>query len=175
MTTFPFDRRKPIIVDPAAPEPPLPGLPSFDPVRSTAILFQPGGLQPDGFESCGLESPEWYVPAWYGRDANRFDLPGRDPSAPGHRGPADSILFYHPMPLLALPTQPVGDPVPRPSTPQPTPQREPEDPVRAPHPREPELPAIDPHEPGLPDTRIGRFDGSSVGDPPSSSRRQWLV
>ena len=91
------------------------------------------------------------------------------------------IVFRH-APLQAIPTQPVGDPVPRPSTPQPTPQRDPSDPVQAPHPREPELPAIDPHEPGLPDTRIGNlydedlYEELCIGDPPHSSSAQcWLI
>lgn len=91
------------------------------------------------------------------------------------------IVFRH-APLQMLPTQPVGDPVPRPNTPQPTPQRDPSDPVQAPHPREPELPAIDPHEPGLPDTRIGSlydeelYEEWCIGDPPHASRAQcWLI
>ena len=158
MTTFPFDRRKPIILDPAA-HLPLPGCPAPEPTGSAVILFDP-----DERDSKRRDADQ--------RDANPFD-----PLQSGSRqcGPPGLIVFSHALPLLAMPTQPVGDPVPRPSTPQPTPQREPEDPVQAPHPREPELPAIDPHEPGLPDTRIGLYDGPSIGDPPRSSRTQWLV
>lgn len=92
-----------------------------------------------------------------------------------------AIVFRHDAPLQAIPTQPVGDPVPRPSTPQPSPQRDPSDPVQAPHPREPELPAIEPREPGLPDTRIGNlydedlYEALSIGDPPSSTVHCWLI
>jgi hypothetical protein len=140
MTTFPFDRRKPIIVDPATRASRW-----LDSFARQAAAFRRGRIAalPDSLRS----------------------------------GP---ILFLHGAPLLAVPTQPVGDPVPRPGTPQPTPHREPEDPVQAPHPREPELPAIDPHEPGLPDTRIGRYeppdyDDPAIGDPPRSTRTSWLV
>jgi hypothetical protein len=59
-------------------------------------------------------------------------------------------------PIRLLPTHPVGDPEPNPTTPEPpAPSRGPDEPVHAPRPSEPELPAIDPHEPGLPDPRIG--------------------
>jgi hypothetical protein len=99
----------------------------------------------------------------------------RGPFMPSPLG--GQIAFRPVVPLQALPTQPVGDPVPRPSTPEPSPQRDPSEPVQAPHPREPELPAIEPHEPGLPDTRIeDLYEEMCIGDPPPSSRVQcWLV
>ncbi len=88
-------------------------------------------------------------------------------------------------PRYAVPSQPVGDPVPRPNNPQPSPpQRDPTEPVHAPTRREPELPAINPHEPGLPDTRIEggyyeveeMFEEMCVGDPPRASSVQcWLI
>lgn len=59
------------------------------------------------------------------------------------------------QPVRLQPTHPVGDPEPNPTTPEPpAPPRGPDEPVHAPRPSEPELPAIDPHEPGLPDPRI---------------------
>jgi hypothetical protein len=104
-----------------------------------------------------------------------------EPGSPMPGPVSSAIVFRHRTPLQAIPTQPVGDPVPNPGTPQPTPQRDPSEPVQAPHPREPELPAIDPHEPGLPDTRIGSlydeqlYEELCVGDPPpSSSVPCWL-
>lgn len=111
------------------------------------------------------------------------DPPMPDPLARGApSSPVSGPILFRRAPRQAIPTQPVGDPVPRPSTPQPSPQRDPSNPVQAPHPREPELPAIDPHEPGLPDTRIGNlyddelYEKLSIGDPPhSSSMHSWLI
>lgn len=55
---------------------------------------------------------------------------------------------------LTIPSKPVGDPESLPPDPTPPQPYEPTDPVRAPRPREPDQPAIDPHDPGMPMPRI---------------------
>ena len=63
--------------------------------------------------------------------------------------------FSNGPPIRMQPAQPVGDPEPYPPHPgTPAPPSGPDAPVHAPRPSEPELPAIDPHQPGLPDPRI---------------------
>ncbi len=78
------------------------------------------------------------------------------------------------LPIDMAPAHPVGDPEPSPPTPgPPAPQRGPDEPVHAPRPSEPELPAVDPHEPGMPNPR--------VGDPRGGARfyvrakQRWLI
>lgn len=60
-------------------------------------------------------------------------------------------------PVNTMPAHPSGDPEPRPPTPTPpTPQPypDPTNPVHAPTPRSPEIPAVDPHNPMVPNPRI---------------------
>ena len=73
------------------------------------------------------------------------------------------------LPIRMTPAHPAGDPEPRPPTPTPpNPPHDPGDPVHAPRPSEPELPAVDPHEPGLPDPRIDHPCHMPV-------RQRWLI